>query len=124
MNIFTNLTFTMDITFAPEKPPVPPEPDVEVVEIIWIIILIVGFIIIVGLVLICAYQIKKERLERARGEENKQSLISRDSTPLNLNRTTFNSELPGEDVPRDSYVPPVVSRTSEIEIQTDEQEDI
>ena len=66
MNVFHNLTFTMDITFEPDHPePNPhPEPDIDTIEIIWIVIMVAGFVIIVGLILICAYQIKKERLEK------------------------------------------------------------
>lgn len=73
MNIFTNVSFTMDIRFEPEINPNPPtpDPDVTTVEIIWIIIMVVGFIIIVGLILICAYQIKKEKLERLKAQEEK-----------------------------------------------------
>lgn len=73
MNIFTNISFTMDIRFEPEVNPDPPtpDPDVTTVEIIWIIIMVVGFVIIVGLILICAYQIKKEKLEKLKAEENK-----------------------------------------------------
>ena len=115
MNMFTNVSFTMDIKFEPEKPPIPPtpDPDVTTVEIIWIIIMVVGFIIIVGLILICAYQIKKQRLERQKLEEDKQSLLTRDSNPMAINRTTFNSE-----------VDPRLSRTNEIETQTEPTENL
>lgn len=71
-NTFHNTTFDLDFGFGP----VNPNPDEETVEIIWIIILIVGFIMVVGLILVCVYQIKKEKLKKL--EENKESLIVRD----------------------------------------------
>lgn len=53
-NTFHNMTFNLDFGFGPQ-----PSPDEETVEIIWIIILIVGFIMVIGLILVCVYQIKK-----------------------------------------------------------------
>ena len=56
LNSFHEMVFNLDFGFGPV-----PIPDGETVEIIWIIILIVGFAMIVGLILVCVYQIKKEK---------------------------------------------------------------
>jgi Na+/melibiose symporter-like transporter len=63
------MEFNLDFGFGPL-----PIPDSETVEIIWIIILVVGFLMIVGLILVCVYQIKKEKLQNL--SDNKVSLIT------------------------------------------------
>lgn len=58
-NSFHQMEFNLDFGFGPI-----PIPDQETVEIIWIIILIAGFAMIVGLILVCVYQIKKEKRQQ------------------------------------------------------------
>lgn len=90
-NTFHEIDFTLDFGFGPV-----PTPDEETVEIIWIIILVVGFAMIVGLILVCVYQIKKEKRQQL--SETKESLITRDDGFKNtyINRSSVD---PAEGAP-------------------------
>lgn len=90
LNSFHEIDFNLDFGFGPV-----PSND-ETVEIIWIIILVVGFAMIVGLILVCVYQIKKEK--RAELSESKESLITQDDTfkHTHINRSSVD---PNEQTP-------------------------
>lgn len=68
-NTFHYMPFELDFGFGPFD-------NEETVEIVWIIILVLGFMMIIGLILVCVYQLKKEKREQL--VETKESLVTQD----------------------------------------------